>query len=76
MIVIGIAGYIQTEWIALEHGEVLQHVYTKGIVPFLQSRREISRIVRLELPSFFFENKINYSKKAVFLQSKDIIPCL
>ena len=58
MIVIGISGYIQTEWIALEHGEVLQHVYTKGIVPFLQSRREISRIVRLELPSFFFENKI------------------
>ncbi len=58
MIVIGISGYIQTEWIAFEHGEVLQHVYTKGIVPILQSRREISRIVRLELPSFFFENKI------------------
>lgn len=53
MIVIAISGYIQTEWIALEQGEILQHVFTQGIVPFLHTRREISRIVRLELPPFF-----------------------
>ena len=63
MIVIAISGYIQTEWIALEQGEILQHVFTQGIVPFLHTRREISRIVRLELPSFFFENK---SKQVFF----------
>lgn len=58
MIVIGIAGFIRTEWIAMDRGEILHHIFTKGIVPFVQTRREISRIVRLELPSFFFENKI------------------
>lgn len=51
------SGSTRTEWALIEGEHVLEHTFTEGINPFFQSRREISRSVRLELPEFFFKKR-------------------
>jgi N-acetylglucosamine kinase-like BadF-type ATPase len=52
------SGSTKTEWSLIEDGEVVEQVYTEGINPFFQTRREISRSIRLGLPAHFFRKKI------------------
>ena len=47
----------RTEWSLVEGRDVLAHAYTTGINPFFQTRREISHIIRLELPRDFFKRR-------------------
>ncbi|MDD4608878.1 MAG: hypothetical protein WCQ82_03435 [Bacteroidaceae bacterium] len=47
----------RTEWCLVEGTHVVVHAVTEGINPFFQTRREISRCIRLQLPSVFFKKK-------------------
>lgn len=55
------SGSTRTEWALVEDNHLVQRVFTEGLNPFFQTRREISRSVRLGLPeSFFKKNWIKY----------------
>lgn len=47
----------RTEWAVVEDGKVTDHVFTEGINPYFQTRKEISRSIRLSLPEGFFRKK-------------------
>ncbi|HEY5592249.1 MAG TPA: hypothetical protein VIK55_14685 [Paludibacter sp.] len=44
----------KTEWVLIEGYHVLESTFTDGINPFFQTRKEISRCIRLQLPKKFF----------------------
>ena len=51
MILIADSGSTKTDWCLVEHGEVLQQIFTKGTNPFFQSEEEIgNEIVTNLLP--------------------------
>lgn len=50
-------GSFGTEWAIIDSDQVISTAKTEVINPFLQSRREISRLVRLNLPEMFFHQK-------------------
>ena len=52
------SGSTRTEWALVEDNHLIQRAFTEGINPFYQTRREISRNVRLALPEIFFRKKI------------------
>ncbi|MCK9160023.1 MAG: hypothetical protein M0P00_05960 [Bacteroidaceae bacterium] len=47
-----------TEWVLVEYNNIVQKAFTEGLNPYFQTRREISRSIRLELPDLFFKKKI------------------
>jgi len=47
----------RTEWVLVDEGKVVEHAFTTGLNPYFQSRREISHVVRLELPEVFFKHR-------------------
>ncbi|MDR1455351.1 MAG: hypothetical protein LBJ01_06845 [Tannerella sp.] len=49
----------RTEWALVEGEHLFQRVITEGINPYFQTRKEISRSIRLNLPEVFFKRKIN-----------------
>lgn len=51
------SGSTRTEWCLVEGIYVVEHAFTEGINPFFQTRREISRCIRLQLPEVFFKKK-------------------
>lgn len=53
------SGSTRTEWALVEGDHLIQRVFTDGLNPFFQTRREISRSVRLGLPESFFKRKLN-----------------
>lgn len=53
------SGSTRTEWALVEDNHLVQRVFTEGLNPFFQTRREISRSVRLELPESFFKKKLD-----------------
>lgn len=57
MILIAESGSTKTEWALVEGEHLIQRVFTEGLNPFFQTRREISRSVRLGLPASFFRRK-------------------
>ncbi len=61
MILIAESSSTKTEWcITSRHNnEILEHFITDGINPFFQTRKEISHIIRLQLPPQFFKIKCN-----------------
>ena len=50
-------GSFGTEWAVIDNEKVVNTAETEVINPFLQTRREISRLVRLNLPEIFFHRK-------------------
>lgn len=52
------SGSTRTEWALVEDNNLVQRVFTEGLNPFFQTRREISRSVRLGLPESFFKKKL------------------
>ncbi len=58
MKVIAESGSTRTEWALVEGNQVMQRVFTEGLNPFFQTRREISRSVRLGLPPVFFRRRL------------------
>ena len=53
------SGSTKTEWALVEDNHLVQRVFTEGLNPFFQTRREISRSVRLGLPESFFKKKLD-----------------
>ena len=53
------SGSTRTEWALVEDNHLEQRVFTEGLNPFFQTRREISRSVRLGLPESFFKKKLD-----------------
>ena len=54
------SGSTRTEWALVEDNHLVQRVFTEGLNPFFQTRREISRSVRLGLPESFFKKKLDH----------------
>lgn len=52
------SGSTRAEWALVEDNRLVQRFFTEGLNPFFQSRREISRSVRLGLPEAFFKKKL------------------
>ncbi len=52
------SGSTKTEWCLIEGNYIIEHAFTDGINPYFQSRREISRCIRLQLSEKFFSRKI------------------
>ncbi len=52
------SGSTKAEWCLVEGGNVIEQAFTDGINPFFQTRREISRCIRLQLPEKFFSRKL------------------
>lgn len=49
MILIADSGSTKTDWCVVEHGELLQQIFTKGTNPFFQSEEEISHEIETVL---------------------------
>lgn len=47
-----------TEWVLSDDYRIVLQAFTDGLNPYFQTRREISRSIRLELPEDFFKKKI------------------
>lgn len=59
MILIAESSSTRAEWVVVDRQQVVEHIFTDGINPFFQTRREISRSVRLNLPEEFFKKKFD-----------------
>lgn len=59
MILIAESSSTRTEWAVIEGDSITKRIFTEGINPFFQTRREISRCVRLNLPEDFFRRKFD-----------------
>ena len=46
-----------SEWSLIDGNNVVAHAVISGINPYFQTRREISHIIRLELPRDFFKRR-------------------
>lgn len=47
----------RTEWALVDGLEIIEHAFTSGVNPYFQTRREISHVIRLELPDAFFKRR-------------------
>ena len=47
----------RSEWSLVDGSNVVAHAVISGINPYFQTRREISHIIRLELPRDFFKRR-------------------
>lgn len=67
----------KTEWVIIEGNHVLEHTFTDGINPFFQTRKEISRCIRLQLPEKFFLRKLEeiyfYGAGCSSAEKKDVV---
>lgn len=57
MIIIADSSSTRTEWTLLDGDVIVAHALTQGLNPFYHSRREMSHIIRLELPDEFFKRR-------------------
>ena len=80
------SGSTRTEWALVEDNRLIQRAFTEGLNPFFQTRREISRSVRLGLPEHFFKRKLeqvyyygagctSYEKKNLLAAARGLFKC-
>jgi N-acetylglucosamine kinase-like BadF-type ATPase len=60
MILIAESDSTKTEWVLAEQNSLVQRSSTEGINPLIQTRREISRSIRLNLPPVFFKRRLKH----------------
>ena len=46
-----------TEWSLVDGTKVVEHAMTQGLNPYFLTRREISHVIRLEVPAAFFKRR-------------------
>lgn len=77
MILLAESGSTKTEWCLVAEGQIIEHFFSDGINPFFQSRKEISHIIRLQLPVVFFKSKMSsiyfYGAGCASLEKKNIV---
>jgi N-acetylglucosamine kinase-like BadF-type ATPase len=59
MILLAQSSSVKTEWCLVDGHKIIESFISDGINPFFQSRIEISRIIRLQLPSMFFATRLS-----------------
>lgn len=59
MIILAESGSTKTEWCLVDRQGIAEHFLSDGINPFFQTRKEISRLIRLQLPQAFFKTKVS-----------------
>lgn len=59
MILLAESGTTKTEWCLVDDGHIIEHFFSDGINPYFQTRKEISHIIRLQLPEVFFKTKFS-----------------
>lgn len=47
----------RTEWAIVDEDRVVERAFTSGVNPYFMTRREISHVIRLELPDSFFRHR-------------------
>ncbi len=57
MKVIADSSTTRTEWVLVDGERIVEHAFTTGLNPYFQSRRDLSHIIRLELPEAFFRHR-------------------
>jgi len=57
MKVIADSSTTRTEWVLVDGERICEHAFTTGLNPYFQSRRDLSHIIRLELPEAFFRHR-------------------
>ena len=57
MKIIADSGSTRTDWVLVDGDNIVEHAFTKGLNPYFYTRREISHIIRLELPEIFFKRR-------------------
>lgn len=57
MKIIAESSITRTEWAIADGQRIVEHAFTAGLNPYFQTRREISHVVRLELPDAFFKHR-------------------
>ena len=55
------SGSTRTEWALVEDNHLIQRVFTEGLNPFFQTRREISRYVQVYLRFSLKKNQSKYT---------------
>ncbi|MDR1089576.1 MAG: hypothetical protein LBL79_00745 [Prevotella sp.] len=77
MILLAESGSTKTEWCLVDRSGIVEHFLSDGINPFFQTRKEISRLVRLQLPPVFFKTKFNniyfYGAGCSSLEKKNVV---
>jgi N-acetylglucosamine kinase-like BadF-type ATPase len=77
MRLIAVSSATQTEWGLVEDNQLIQNAFTDSLNPSYQTRREISRCVRLGLPETFFRKKLPcvhfYGKGCLSREKRSII---
>lgn len=58
MILIAVSGSTYTDWVFVEEGQIIDRERTEGLNPYFQTRKEISRSIRLGLPEEYFRRKL------------------
>ena len=58
MTLIVVSGSRHTDWVFVEDGKIVEKARTGGLNPYFQTRKEISRSVRLGLPEEYFHRKL------------------
>ena len=59
MILLAESGSTKTEWCLVDRSGIVEHFLSDGINPFFQTRKEIRRSIRLQLPPIFFKTKFH-----------------
>lgn len=58
MILIAVSGSSHTDWVFVEDGHIVDRERTEGVNPYFQTRKEISRSIRLGLDEEYFHRKL------------------
>jgi len=77
VILLAESGSTKTEWCLVDRSGIVEHFLSDGINPFFQTRKEISRLIRLQLPPVFFKTKFNsiyfYGAGCSSLEKKNVV---
>ncbi|GAB6122544.1 hypothetical protein [Dysgonomonas termitidis] len=77
MILLAESGSTKTEWCLVDRDGIAEHFLSDGINPFFQTRKEISRLIRLQLPQIFFKARFTsiyfYGAGCSSLEKKNIV---
>ncbi|KAA6317307.1 hypothetical protein EZS27_032514 [termite gut metagenome] len=75
MILIAESDSTRTEWVLVDQDDLVQQSSTEGINPLIQTRKEISRSIRLNLPPVFFRRRFKqvyyYGTGCISAKEKD-----
>jgi len=77
VILLAESGSTKTEWCLVDRSGIVEHFLSDGINPFFQTRKEISRSIRLQLPPVFFKTKFHtiyfYGAGCSSLEKKNVV---